>query len=253
MESFRNKTAIITGAGQGIGLAIATGLAARGCRVVINDIDADALSAAAREITSKGGTCLTLAGDAGDVRFIRSMVSEAVHRFGGIDICIANAGVTLFGNFLDYEPDDFDKVMGLNLRGSFFLAQATARQMIARQSGGRILFMSSVTGHQAHKDLAAYGMSKAALEMLAKSLVVELSPYGITVNAIAPGATITSRTTSDPDYINTWSRITPMGRPATTDDITHAALFLVSPESGHVTGQTLIIDGGWTSVSPPPS
>lgn len=253
MESFRNKTAIITGAGQGIGLAIATGLAARGCRVVINDIDERVLSIAARQITSKGGACLALAGDASEVTFIRSMVTRTVHQFGGVDICIANAGITLFGNFLEYPPADFDKVMQLNLRGSFFLAQATARQMIAQKSGGRILFMSSVTGHQAHKDLAAYGMSKAALEMLAKSLVIELSPHGITVNAIAPGATITDRTTNDPGYVNTWSRITPLGRPATTDDITHAALFLVSPESGHVTGQTLIIDGGWTSVSPPPS
>jgi 3-oxoacyl-[acyl-carrier protein] reductase len=112
--------------------------------------------------------------------------------------------------------------------------------------------MSSVTGHQAHKNLAAYGMSKAALEMLAKTLVVELSPYQITVNAIAPGATATERTLSDPDYTKTWSRITPIGKPASTMDIAHAALFLVSPQAGHVTGQALVIDGGWTSVSPSP-
>ena len=112
--------------------------------------------------------------------------------------------------------------------------------------------MSSVTGHQAHKNLAAYGMSKAALEMLAKTLVVELSPYGITVNAVAPGATITERTLSDPSYEKTWSGITPTGRPATTSDIANAALFLVSPSAGHITGQSLIVDGGWTSVSPSP-
>jgi 3-oxoacyl-[acyl-carrier protein] reductase len=118
--------------------------------------------------------------------------------------------------------------------------------------GGRILLMSSVTGHQAHKNLAAYGMSKAAVEMLAKTLVVELSQYRITVNAIAPGATITERTANDPDYDKVWSRITPTGRPASTDDIANAAMFLLSPLSGHITGQSLIIDGGWSSVSPSP-
>jgi 3-oxoacyl-[acyl-carrier protein] reductase len=95
-------------------------------------------------------------------------------------------------------------------------------------------------------------MTKAALEMLAKSLVVELSPHGITINSVAPGATMTERTAEDPEYNQTWSRITPMGRPATVQDIAHAALFLVSPLAGHVTGQALVVDGGWTSVSPSP-
>ncbi|MGH2564882.1 MAG: SDR family oxidoreductase, partial [Ginsengibacter sp.] len=96
------------------------------------------------------------------------------------------------------------------------------------------------------------GMTKAGLEMLAKSLVVELSQYGININAIAPGATITERTIADKKYEKTWSRITPLGKPATTNDIANAALFMVSPMSRHITGQTLIVDGGWTSVSPPP-
>jgi NAD(P)-dependent dehydrogenase (short-subunit alcohol dehydrogenase family) len=114
------------------------------------------------------------------------------------------------------------------------------------------LLMSSVTGHQAHKNLAAYGVTKAAIEMLAKTLVIELSPFNININAIAPGATVTERTTEDKDYMNTWSRITPIGKPATVEDIANAALFLVSPSSKHITGQSLIIDGGWTSVSPSP-
>ena len=95
-------------------------------------------------------------------------------------------------------------------------------------------------------------MTKAALEMLAKTLVLELSPYKITINAIAPGATLTERTVSDPTFEATWSRITPTGRPATVADIAHAALFLVSPEAGHITGQSLVVDGGWTSTSPSP-
>ncbi|MCU0391908.1 MAG: SDR family oxidoreductase, partial [Thermoflexibacter sp.] len=109
-----------------------------------------------------------------------------------------------------------------------------------------------VTGHQAHKNLAAYSMSKAALEMLAKNLVIELSSYHININTIAPGATLTERTLGDKDYEATWSRITPMGRPATVTDIAEAALFLVSDKARHITGQSLVIDGGWTSVSPSP-
>ena len=112
--------------------------------------------------------------------------------------------------------------------------------------------MSSVTGHQAHKDLAAYGMTKAALEMLAKTLVVELSPHKININAVAPGATKTERTTEDKDYEKIWSKITPMGRPAEVSDIAQAALFLVSGSARHITGQSLVVDGGWTSVSPSP-
>jgi 3-oxoacyl-[acyl-carrier protein] reductase len=112
--------------------------------------------------------------------------------------------------------------------------------------------MSSVVGHQAHPGLPVYSMTKAGLEMLAKQLVIDLSPLGITVNAIAPGATLTERTLDDPDYVPIWSRITPMGRPGTVDDITNAALFLLSPQSGHITGQSLVVDGGWSSISPPP-
>jgi NAD(P)-dependent dehydrogenase (short-subunit alcohol dehydrogenase family) len=124
--------------------------------------------------------------------------------------------------------------------------------MKEQQTGGSILFMSSVVGHQAHKDLAAYAITKAGLEMLAKNLVIELSPYKINVNSIAPGATLTERTVHDADYEKTWSHITPLGRPATTTDIANAALFMVSDTAKHITGQSLIIDGGWTSISPSP-
>jgi NAD(P)-dependent dehydrogenase (short-subunit alcohol dehydrogenase family) len=124
--------------------------------------------------------------------------------------------------------------------------------MKEQPSGGTLLFTSSVTGHQAHKNLGAYGMSKAALEMLAKNLVIELSQFKITVNTIAPGATLTERTLGDPSYEEIWSGLTPMGRPAYTQDIASSALFLVSDGARHITGQSLIIDGGWTSISPSP-
>lgn len=251
-NKFSGQVAIVTGAGQGIGFEIARQLALQGAAVLINDIDETLVKKAAGQISAAGGKCFALAGDAADTNFIQQMVDTAVQQFGKVTIAIANAGITLFGDFLTYPAGSLQSVMNLNLQGSFFLAQRASQQIIRQQSGGRILFMSSVTGHQAHQDLAAYGMTKAALEMLAKSLVIELSPYGITINTIAPGATLTERTLEDAEYKNTWSRITPMGRPATVEDVAAAVLFLVSPDAGHITGQNLIIDGGWTAVSPSP-
>lgn len=248
---FTGKTAIVTGAGQGIGYEIGRQLASSGATVLLNDIDSELAARAAHAIGNEG-RCIACAGDSSDVVFIRQLVERAVQETGTLDIVIANAGITLFGEFLTYTPESFNKVMELNLGGTFFLTQAAANQFLKQGRGGSIVFTSSVTGHQAHKNLAAYGMSKAALEMLAKHLVLELSAYGITVNTVAPGATVTERTAADATYADTWSAITPMGRPATPPDIAAAVLFLVSEQARHITGQTLIIDGGWTSVSPSP-
>ncbi|MEZ4900529.1 MAG: SDR family oxidoreductase [Spirosomataceae bacterium] len=253
MQEFENQVAIVTGAGQGIGLEIARQLAQRGAAVLLNDLDEALAQAAAKGIKELGGKCLAVAGNAADVNFIQAMVTKAVEVFGKLTVVVANAGITTFGDFFVYQPESLQQLLDLNIRGSFFLTQAAAQQMRKQgQGGGRILLMSSVTAHQAHQYLAAYGMTKAALEMLAKSLVIELSPYRITINTIAPGATMTERTAEDPDYLQTWSRITPIGQPATVQDIAHAALFLVSPAAGHITGQSLVVDGGWTAVSPSP-
>jgi NAD(P)-dependent dehydrogenase (short-subunit alcohol dehydrogenase family) len=251
-KKFTGQVAIITGAGQGIGFEIARQMALHGASVVINDINEGLINNAAATITADGGACYPMAGDAANVDFIQQMVDAAVAQFGKLTIAIANAGITLFGDFLTYPVKSLQSVMNLNLQGSFFLAQRASQQMIKQESGGSILLMSSVTGHQAHKYLAAYVMTKAALEMLAKGLVVELSPYQITINTVAPGATLTERTLEDADYVNTWSRITPMGRPATVADVANTVLFLVSQEAGHITGQNLIVDGGWTAVSTSP-
>lgn len=251
-KEFEQQVAIVTGAGQGIGFEICRQLASSGAKVVLNDIDEDLTRTAVEKIKKEGLECFGFAGDAANPLFIQNMINNAIEKFGKLTIAIANAGITLFGDFLLYQPDDFYKVVNTNLGGSFFLAQFATRQMKLQQSGGSILFMSSVTGHQAHKDLAVYSMTKAALEMLAKNLVAEVSSYDINVNAIAPGATITERTLNDPEYENTWSSITPMGRPAYPSDIANAALFLVSSKAKHITGQTIIIDGGWTCMSPSP-
>jgi len=252
-KKFTGKVAIITGAGQGIGFEMGKQLARSGAQIILNDLDPAFAIAATDQIQEETGSrCIAMPGDSGDLDFIQKMVSKAVTEFGRVDIVIANAGITLFGDFLSYPPESFYRVLQVNLGGTFFLTQAAARQMIKQGNGGAILFTSSVTGHQAHKNLAAYGMSKAALEMLAKNLVVELSAHRINVNTVAPGATLTERTLEDKDYEKTWSAITPMGRPAYVSDIAQAALFLVSDEAKHITGQSLVIDGGWTSVSPSP-
>ncbi|HVS93556.1 MAG TPA: SDR family oxidoreductase [Mucilaginibacter sp.] len=249
---FINQTAIITGAGQGIGFEIARQIAVQGGNVLLNDIDAVLAQRAAKVITAMGGKCHAMPGDASDISFIQQMVDEAVKKFGFVTIAIANAGITSYGEFLEYKPEALQSVINLNIFGSFFLAQKAALQMKEQGSGGSILLMSSVTGCQAHNHLVPYGMTKAGLQMLAKGLVLELSPLNISVNAVAPGATLTERTLEDKDYEKTWSRLTPMGRPATVEDVANAVLFLVSPESRHITGQTIVVDGGWTATSPSP-
>lgn len=247
---FKDKVAIVTGAGQGIGFEICRLLAERGATVLLNDIDITLAEKAAAQINTEAtGNCTAFAGDASDLAFINKMVDAAVDLYGHLDIVVANAGITLFGDFGTYTPDAFYKVMQVNLGGSFFLAQSASNKMKLQSSGGAVLFTSSVVGHQALKSLAAYAMSKAALEMLAKNLVVELSQYKINVNTVAPGATLTERTIEEADYERVWSDLIPMGRAASVTDIAETALFLVSDKAKHITGQSLIVDGGWTSVS----
>ncbi|MEZ0539596.1 SDR family NAD(P)-dependent oxidoreductase [Fibrella arboris] len=256
-NTFQHQTVLITGAGQGIGFATARHLARLGANVLLNDFDTTLAEQAAVSIRAAGGSCVACPGNAADVSFIRQLVDTAVSTFGRLDIAIANAGITVFGDLFTTTPEAFDTIVSLNLRGTFFLIQAAAARM--REQGknadriaGRIVLMSSVVGQLGHPGLPVYSMTKAGLQMLARQAVIDLSPHGITINAVAPGATLTERTTDDPAYIPSWSRITPMGRPATVDDIAASILFLVSPQASHITGQTLTIDGGWTAVGVPP-
>ncbi|WP_236980945.1 SDR family NAD(P)-dependent oxidoreductase [Membranihabitans maritimus] len=253
MTNFRGKTAIITGGGIGIGFEIARQLSSKGANIILNDINPEVALSAKEKLDKENGTCAIIVGDSSDISVIKKMIKTAEENFNGVDMTIANAGITTFGEFLTYSEDDFQKLTDVNLKGTFFLAQKSALSMIKNKKEGRILLMSSVTGHQAHKNLAAYGMSKAAIRALAKILSFELGPKNITVNAISPGATITERTLAlDDHFEKQWEKITPTGKVTSTAEIAHTALFLLSPNAGQINGQTIIVDGGWTCTSPQP-
>ena len=235
------KKYIVTGAGQGIGHQIALQLMEEGHLVVVNDIDPSLLS----------GPYVT-AGDVSSPQFIKELVAFAQTLPGELAGCVCNAGITTFGSFWDYSPESMKSLLDLNIQGTFFLIQEVAKAIRSTGNSGSIVVTSSVTGHQAHPDLAAYGMTKAALNQLVQNLVIDLSPVQIRINSVSPGATMTERTEKDANYLKEWSRLTPLGKPADVADIADAVCFFLSDKAKHITGQTLIVDGGWTSVSPPP-
>ncbi len=261
MFDFAGKVVLVTGAGVGIGFGLCQAFAEAGAFVALNDLDSKLANEAAEKINVQLGKrqVKPYGGDIADVDWVREMVNGFAEAHGRFDILIANAGITNFGPFLEYTPTAFDRVMAINLRGTYFAAQAAARQMIERgndghgTSNGRILLISSVTGVQAYNNLSAYGITKAGIRHMASTLAVELGQYGITVNAIAPGATVTERTLKDdPNYAQNWEAVNPNGRVGTVSDIVTTTLFLASPQARHITGQTIIVDGGWTKTSPIP-
>lgn len=255
MKRFVNKQAFVTGAGQGIGYEMCRQFAQEGARVGLNDVDADLARQAVEAINQEMGEERAEAypGDVSDVSKMQKLIRGFSQQHGGLHIFVANAGITNFGAFLDDEVDRFDRLMAINLRGTYFSVQAAAKEMMAHGIRGSLLLMSSVCGQQAHLNLSAYGMSKAGIRMLAKSLAVELGPHGLTVNALAPGATLTERTRElDPHYAEGWESVNPNQRVGLTSDVAAATLFLASEEARQITGTVLTIDGGWTVYSPLP-
>lgn len=243
------QIALVTGAGAGIGYAIAEELARVGVGVALNDRDPALAAEAAARIAAAIPAARVVAypGDVADVAGMRATVTRIVAELGGLQICVANAGVTRFEPFLEAEPERFDQLLAVNLRGSYFTAQAAARAMVATGNAGRIVLLASVTGLRAIPGLSAYGLTKAGIMAMARTLALELGPHGITVNAVAPGATITERTLAEtPNYAADWGAVTPTRRAGQGADIAAAVRFLVSPGAGQLTGQTLVVDGGWS-------
>src|SRR5690625_1391580 len=167
MTEYTDKTAIVTGAGWGIGYEMSKQLLIRGENVILNDINPDRAEEAREKLAEfhhENNLCIPIAGDAGDPAVIDQMVDVADREFGGIHYVVANAGITTFADFLEYQVSQFHELIHLNLQGSFFLCQKAAKSMIRNDIKGRMIVMSSVTGHQGHRGLTAYGMTKAALD-----------------------------------------------------------------------------------------
>jgi 3-oxoacyl-[acyl-carrier protein] reductase len=247
------SVALVTGAGGGIGRAVCAVLAADGWDVVLNDVDAALAERAAAELAAAGaGRVLAAPGDVADAAAVESMVERALADLGGLDAAVANAGVTTFAPFLETSRAELERLLAVNVAGTWATAQAAARAMAAR-GGGRIVLLSSVVALRAMPGLAAYGMTKAAIAGLAVQLAGELGPTGITVNAIAPGATVTERTRLEhPRYADDWGVLTPTARASSADDVAGLVRFLLSPSASQLTGQTLVADGGWSGRSPVP-
>ncbi len=251
MKRFESKVTIVTGAGEGIGKEIVARLLKEGGSVIANDIRSDVLDDLKTEMNSD--LLRVSKGDVSELIYIESLVSDALSQFGRLDSVVANAGLTAWGDFLSYKPEDFEKVVNLNLRGTFFLSQAACRHF-AEIGKGSLVLISSVCGLRSHRNLAAYGMTKAGIIGLTQALVEEMAPLGIRINTVAPGATVTPRNLiDDPNYAESWAEAVPLKKANRPEDIASAVLFLASDDASNITGQTLVVDGGWTKISPTPS
>jgi NAD(P)-dependent dehydrogenase (short-subunit alcohol dehydrogenase family) len=240
----KGKVALVTGAGGGLGTAIAKRFALEGAALLCADRDGDRVVATVFAITQSGGTAHPFRADVADARDCEAQVAETVRRFGRIDIAVNNAGVALHKLALDTSLEDWERVLSINLTGSFLTAQAAAREMI-KQGGGRIIQMGSISGQRGNMGGIAYGASKAAVMHICKVLAVELSGQNIMVNAIAPGPIETGLSTHGPTRRRGYLDRIPMHCYGNVDAVANAALYLASDECNWVTGHVLNVDGGY--------
>lgn len=249
--SLKGKVSLVTGGARGIGFGIARTLAGAGSDVMIVSRTEAQLKAAAASIYEGCGCNVgTFCADVSGLGSHASMVDATLQRFGRIDVLVNNAGSNIRKPFLEVEEADYDKIMQIQLKSVFFLSQRVAKIM-KTAGGGKIIHVSSLTSQIGIPNISIYGAAKGGVFALTKSLSLELAPYHINVNAVAPGYVRTSMTEAaftDPKRLEWMLSRIPLGRFGQPEDIGNAALYLASPAADYLTGEVIVIDGGWLSA-----
>ena len=244
----RGKNALVTGSSRGIGRSIALRFAREGANVAINYVGGrDAAEEARAAVAAFGVKAVILPADVSSASEVHALVEQAVAALGPLDILVNNAGIEKHAPFWDVTEADYDQVLDVNLKGTFFATQAMVRHLMGDGRGGRIINLSSVHEEVPFPNFSAYCMSKGGMRMLARNLAVELGPLGITINNIAPGAIETPINTNllrNPTKLNALLEQIPLARLGQPDDVAGLAVFLASDDAAYVTGSTYFVDGG---------
>jgi glucose 1-dehydrogenase len=244
------KTVLITGGGQGIGQGIAFRLAEEGADIVIDYVGSpQSADATVAQIQKVGRRALAVQADISSVDQIHTMMKQAVDSFGSVDVLINNAGVEKHGSIWEATEHDYDLVLTINLKGAFFASQAFVQHRMAAKKPGKIINISSVHEELPFPHFTSYCASKGGMKMMMRNLSIELAPYGITVNNIAPGAIETPINTAllnDPSELKALLDNIPLGRLGKVSDVAGAAVFLASADADYITGTTIVVDGGLT-------
>jgi len=242
--SFKNKVAIVTGGAMGIGLGIAKALAKEKCQVVVADINLAECQKASRVLKRMGVKTLAIKCDVSNKSQVSKLFSQTIKKFGRLDILVNNAGVYPFVTFDKMTESDWDKVMDINLKGVFFTSKQASKYM---SKGGRIINISSIASVVGFEGLTHYCASKGAINSFVRALALELAHKNILVNAVAPGAIATPGASkgSTEETIKQMTAAIPLARMGQPEDIAGAVVFLASDKSSYITGQTIVVDGGW--------